>query len=138
MRVAEAMTRNVVVIPADATLVEAAELMRKHHIGFLPVVTSGLLVGVVTDRDIVVRGLAIGMNAYLTLVRAVMSDKPVWCYEHDVLTDAADILANNHLHRLIVVDSNSNVTGLLSLDDLAAYMSSDRLLGIVLRNVTAA
>jgi CBS domain-containing protein len=67
-----------------------------------------------------------------------MSDKPVWCYEHDVLTEAADILANNRLHRLIVVDSNNNVVGLLSLDDLAAYMSSDRLLGIVLRNVTAA
>jgi CBS domain-containing protein len=137
MRVAEIMTRNVVVIPADATLVEAAELMRKHHIGFLPVVTSGLLVGVVTDRDIVVRGLGTGMNPYLTLVRSVMSDRPVWCYEHDVLTDAADILADNHVHRLIVVDSDSNVTGLLSLDDLAAYMSSDRLLGIVLRNVTA-
>jgi CBS domain-containing protein len=138
MRVAEIMTRNVVVIPADATLVEAAELMGKHHIGFLPVVTSGLLVGVVTDRDIVVRGLGTGMNPYLSLVRSVMSDKPVWCFEHDVLTDAADILATNHLHRLIVVDSNSNVTGLLSLDDLAYFMSSDRLLGIVLRNVTAA
>jgi CBS domain-containing protein len=137
MRVAEAMTRNVVVIPADATLVEAAELMRKHHIGFLPVVTSGLLVGVVTDRDIVVRGIGTGMNPYLTLVRSVMSDKSVWCYEHDVLTDAADIMANDRLRRLIVLDSNNNVTGLLSLDDLAAYMSSDRLLGIVLRSVTA-
>lgn len=138
MRVAEIMTRNVVLIPADATLVEAAELMRKHDIGFLPVVTSGLLVGVVTDRDIVVEGLGTGMNPYLALVRSVMSDKPVCCYEYDVLTDAADILADNHVHRLIVVDSNNNVTGLLSLDDLAAYMSSDRLLGIVLRNVTAA
>jgi CBS domain-containing protein len=138
MRVDEIMTRNVVMIPADATLVEAAELMRKHQVGFLPVVTAGALVGVVTDRDIVVRGLGTGMNAYLAQVRSVMSDKPVWCYEHDVLTEAADILANNRLHRLIVVDSNNNVVGLLSLDDLAAYMSSDRLLGIVLRNVTAA
>jgi CBS domain-containing protein len=138
MRVAEIMTRNVVMIPADATLVEAAELMRKHNIGFLPVVTSGLLVVVVTDRDIVVRGLGTGMNPYLTPVRSVMSDKPVWCYQHDVLTDAADILANSQVHRLIVVDSNSKVAGLLSLDDLAAYMSSDRLLGILLRNVTAA
>jgi CBS domain-containing protein len=138
MRVAEIMSRNVVVIPGDATLVEAAGLMRTHNIGFLPVVTSNMLVGVVTDRDVVVRGLGTGMNPYVTLVRSVMSDKPIWCYEYDVLTDAADILANNHLHRLIVVDSNNNVTGLLSIDDLAAYMSSDRLLGTVLRDITAA
>jgi CBS domain-containing protein len=137
MRVADVMTNNVVVVPADATLVEAAELMKNHDIGFLPVVSSDLLVGVVTDRDIVVRGIGKGMNPYLTLVRTVMSDKPICCYEHDVLTDAADILADNHLHRLVVIDSNGNVTGLLSIDDLAAHMSSDRLLGTVLRQVSA-
>src|SRR5579883_2191403 len=101
MRVAEIMTRSVVAVPVDATLVEAAELMRDHGIGFLPVVASDVVVGVVTDRDLVIRGIGECKNPALTPVRAVMSTKPVWCYEHDVLTDAADILANNHLHRLI-------------------------------------
>jgi len=136
MRVAEVMSRNVVVVPADATLAKAAELMRDYDIGFLPVTSSDLLVGTVTDRDIVVRCLGKGLNPYLTRVRDIMSARPICCYEYDVLTDAADILADNHLHRLIVIDSNNKVSGLLSIDDLAAHMSSDRLLGTVLRQVS--
>lgn len=138
MRVSEIMTRDVVAVPVDATLVEAAELMRDHDIGFLPVIASDVVVGVITDRDLVIRGVGQGMHPGLTFVRSVMSSKPVWCYEYDVLTDAADILANNHLHRLIVVDSNKKLCGMLSIDDLAAKMSSDRLLGDLLRHVAAA
>ena len=100
MRVGEIMTRDVVAVGGDATLTEAAELMKKHDVGFLPVVTADIVVGVVTDRDIVVRGLGEGSNPYLTLVRSVMSTKPVWCYDDDVLTDVADILAKNHVRRL--------------------------------------
>jgi CBS domain-containing protein len=137
MRVSEVMTRDVVAVPADATLVEAAELMRDHDIGFLPVIAADLVVGVITDRDLVVRGVGENMNPALTQVRSVMSTKPIWCYE-DVLTGAADILANCHLHRLIVVDSSRKLSGLLSIDDLAATMSSDRLLGDVLRHITGA
>jgi CBS domain-containing protein len=138
MRVSEIMTRDVVAVPVDATLVEAAQLMRDHGIGFLPVVASDVVVGVITDRDLVVRGLGENLNAALVPVRSVMSTKPIWCYEYDVLTDAADILANNHLHRLIVVDSNKKLSGMLSIDDLALNMSSDRLLGDTVRQITAA
>jgi len=138
MRVAEIMARNVITIPGDATLVEAAELMSKHNIGFLPVITADVLVGVLTDRDIVVRGLGEGKNPYTTLVRSVMSSEPVWCYDDDVLTDTVDILTNRHVRRLVVVDNNNNLCGLLSLDDLAAHMSSDRLLSGVIRELSAA
>jgi len=138
MRVGEIMTRNVVTVPVDATLTEAAGLMKAYEIGFLPVVAGDILVGVVTDRDLVTRGMCERMNPLLTPVREVMSTTTVWCYAHDVLTDAADILADNHLRRLVVVDTNNKLVGLLSLDDLAAHMSSDRLLGDLLRHVTAA
>jgi len=138
MRVGEIMTRDVVTVPVNATLTEAAELMKAYNIGFLPVVTGDILVGVVTDRDLVIRGMSERANPLLTPVREVMSTAPVWCYSHDVLTVAADILADNHVHRLIVVDTNNKLVGLLSLEDLAAHMSSDRLLGDVLRNVSAA
>jgi CBS domain-containing protein len=138
MRVAEIMTRDVVAVSGDATLTEAAELMRKHHIGFLPVVTADMAVGVVTDRDIVVRGLGEGRNAYLTLVRAVMSTRPVWCYDDDVLTGVADILARNRMRRLVVVDNNNKLSGLVSIDDVATHMNSDRLLSELVRQVSAA
>jgi CBS domain-containing protein len=132
------MTRDVVAVPVDATLVEAAELMRDHDIGVLPVIASDVLVGVITDRDLVIRAMCENMHPALTLVRSIMSTKPVWCYEEDVLTDAADILANNHVHRLIVVDSDRKLSGLLSIDDLAANMSSNRLLSNLVREISAA
>jgi CBS domain-containing protein len=138
MRVSEIMTRNVVAIPVDATLVEAAELMRDHNIGFLPVVAAGILVGVITDRDLVIRAICENMPPALTPVSSVMSTKPLWCYEEDVLTNAADILANCHVHRLIVVDRHRKLSGLLSIDDLAANMSSNSLLSDMVRNISAA
>ena len=138
MRVTEIMTRNVVSVPVDATLVEAAELMRDYDIGFLPVIASGIVVGVVTDRDLVVRGIGEGKNPYITQIQYLMSTKPVCCYKDDVLTEAADILAKNHVHRLVVVDDNNKLAGLLSIDDLAAHMSSDRALGDLLRQVSVA
>jgi CBS domain-containing protein len=138
MRVDEAMTRDVVTVPVDATIAEAAELMKNHDIGFLPVVADDILVGVVTDRDLVIRGMCERANPYLTPVRAVMSTAPVWCYGHDVLTDAADIFADNRVHRLVVVDTDNRLVGLLSIDDVAAKMSSDRLLGDLVRHVSVA
>src|SRR5690349_3347757 len=122
------MTEKVVAVDAEATLVEAAELMRKHNIGFLPVVSADMVVGAVTDRDIVVRGLGEMRNPFVTTVRYVMSAKPVCCYEDDVLTDVADIMSERHIHRLIVVDGDNKLAGLLSFDDVAAKMSSNRLL----------
>jgi CBS domain-containing protein len=138
MRVAEVMTRHVVTVPFNATIAEAAELMKNHDIGFLPVVADDIVVGVVTDRDLVVRGMCDRANPYLTPVRSVMSTTPVWCYAHDVLTDAADILADSRVRRLIVVDAEKRLVGLISIDDLAAKMSSDRLLGDLVRHVSAA
>ena len=137
MRVSDAMSREVVTVPVDATLVEAAELMKAYSIGFLPVIAANLVVGVLTDRDLVVRGMCERANPYLTLVRSVMSPEVIWCEEDDVLTDAADILAENQVHRLVVLDRNRKLAGLLSLDDLAAKMSSDRLLGDTVRHVSA-
>ena len=84
------------------------------------------------------RGLGEGHNPYLTEVRSVMSTRPVWCYDYDVLTDVADILAKNGVRRLVVVDNNNKLAGLLSIDDAALYMSSDRLLSDLVRHVSAA
>src|SRR5438094_2534095 len=138
MRVAEIMARDVITIPGDATLVEAAELMRRYNIGFLPVITADVLVGVLTDRDIVVRGLGEGRNPYTTLVRSLMSSEPVWCYDDDVLTDAVDILTNRHVRRLVVVDNNNNLCGLLSLHDLSVRMTSHHIPCGVIRERIAA
>lgn len=138
MKVKEVMNRDVATISSDANLVQAATLMRTRNIGFLPVVEDDRVVGVITDRDIVIRSIYEDQSPVSTKVHEVMTSTSIWCYDEDVLTDAAQLLSNHHIRRLLVFDRNKNLVGLISLDDLAVKMSSDRLLGSVLRQVTAA
>lgn len=138
MKISEVMNRDVATISSDANLVEAATVMRSRNIGFLPVLEQGKVVGVLTDRDIVIRSICEERGSLSTKVYDVMTPASIWCYEDEVLTDAAKLLAGHHIRRLLVFDRDKNLAGLLSLDDLAAKMSSDRLLGSVLRQVTAA
>jgi CBS domain-containing protein len=136
MKVHEVMTREVETVLAEVSLSAAARKMRVRNIGFLPVVENNAVVGVITDRDIALRGLGEDRIAELTQVREIMTHAGVWCSEDDVLTDAAKIMEDNQVRRLLVLNDDKKLVGLLSLDDLAAYMSSDRLLGSVLRNVS--
>jgi len=138
MRVGDVMTRDVETVSADLSLMAAARRMQRRDIGFLPVVENDVVIGVITDRDITLRGLGEGRTPQLTTVREIMTPAAVWCYENNVLTEAVELMEENHVRRLLVLNRERNVVGLLSLDDLAAHMSSDRLLGIVLRKVTAA
>jgi CBS domain-containing protein len=132
------MTRDIATTTGHSTLLAAARMMRHHNVGFLPVVDHGVVVGVLTDRDIVIRGISEGRDPRYVTVKEAMTRVPMWCYEDDVLTEAAELLEESHIHRLLVLNRNHELVGLLSLDDLAAKMSSDRLLGTVLRNITAA
>lgn len=138
MRVCEVMTRDVETVSSEMSLIAAARKMRVRDIGFLPIVENDAVVGVVTDRDITLRGLGEGRVAELTTINEIMTPTVVWCHEDEVLTEAAKIMEQNHVRRLLVLDDAKRLVGLLSLDDLAATMSSDRLLGTVLRNVTTA
>jgi CBS domain-containing protein len=136
MRVEEIMTEDVETVSSDVNLMVAAERMRARDIGFLPVVDDDEVVGVLTDRDIILRGLGEGRDPQLTPVGAIMTRAVLWCYEEDVLTDAAKLMEEYQVRRLLVLDGRKRFVGIVSLDDLAAKMSSDRLLGSVLRNVS--
>jgi CBS domain-containing protein len=136
MRVADVMTTGAETVSADASLIVAARKMRDFDIGFLPVVENDIVVGVVTDRDITLRGLGEGRIPELTSVGEVMTPSIVACHKNHVLTEAAEIMEEHQVRRLLVLDDHKRLVGLLSLDDLAAQMSSDRLLGTVLRGVT--
>ena len=138
MKVRDVMTKKAETVSMSSSLVAAAKLMRRQGIGFLPVVEDGVVVGVLTDRDIVLRGIAEGRNPYMTLVSDVMTPTLMWCYADDVLTEAAQVMEDSHIRRLLVLDDDKKLVGILSLDDLAARMSSDRLLGTIVRHTTAA
>lgn len=131
MRVSECMCHQVVTVDADATVRDAAELMRSAVVGCLPVVTAGRLVGMLTDRDIVVRCVAAGRSDE-TPVRAAMSIGAVTCLADETLEAAVQHMIDGGVRRLVVLGRDEVLLGLFSLDDLAVLQPDGRLAGTVL------
>ncbi|WP_270936326.1 CBS domain-containing protein [Falsiroseomonas oryzae] len=122
MRVAEVMTRDVEFIAPDAPVSAAAELMGELDVGALPVGGASELRGIVTDRDLLYRVVARGLDASRVRVQEVLSAPVVTCREADDLQAALDLMAANHLRRLPVLDAGGRVTGWLTLADLARVL----------------
>lgn len=125
MRVAEVMTRDVEFIAADAPVSAAAELMGELDVGALPVGGPEDLQGIVTDRDLLYRVVARGLDAGRVRVAEVLSSPVVACREEDTLQAALDLMAANHLRRLPVMAGGGRVTGWLTLADLARHLLHD-------------
>lgn len=119
MLVRHAMTRRAETIGADETLQDAARAMRSLGIGALPVREGDRLVGMLTDRDIVTRATAEGFDPRTTPVRAAMTPQVVTCYDHEPLEAAARLMEGRCVRRLMVLDEEKNLVGVLSADDLA-------------------
>ena len=117
MRLRDVMTRDVEVVGPEESLAAAAERMRQFDTGALPVCHGRKLVGIITDRDLVVRGLALHLDAESTPVERCMSEDVVWCTEDEELRDAMRKMAENQVRRLLVLDGERNVVGILSLGD---------------------
>ena len=119
MKVREVMTTDVKVIGCDDTLRRAAELMRSCDIGSLPVSRDERLVGMVTDRDIVVRGLAEGLDGDTAVERVMTSDLKT-CSVDDTVEEAADRMSDLGVRRLPVVDRDGRLVGFMSLSNVAS------------------
>ena len=124
MQVNEVMTENPVSVEREHTLQQAAQLMIDHDCGSLPVTDGGALCGVITDRDIAVRGVAAGMPASHPVHHA-MSDDVITISSEASTADAAQIMAQEQLRRLYVVDDGSLV-GVVALADLAHEQTADQ------------
>lgn len=118
MRIADAMTRDVQVIKPDQSLVDAARLMADCDCGALPVADNDRLVGMLTDRDIVVRGLAQGKTLD-TCVQDVMSADVKYCFEDEDLDEVAQNMGDLQVRRLPVVSRDKRLVGIVSLGDIA-------------------
>jgi CBS domain-containing protein len=109
MQVSDVMTRDVETIPPDASLQQAAEAMEAMGVGSLPVCDGRRLVGTLTDRDIVVRGVATGRSPIEMLVRDCMTDDISYAFEEE---DAEAVLARmktRQVRRLAVLDQEKNL-----------------------------
>ncbi|HEX6861061.1 MAG TPA: CBS domain-containing protein [Caulobacteraceae bacterium] len=118
MRIADIMSRDVTVAPPECTLREAAQTMARIDAGSLPVCDGKRLLGMVTDRDIVVRGLAKDCGPDSTVTQ-VMSEGVEYCFEDDDLIEVGDKMAASQIRRLPVLDRDHNLIGIVSLGDLA-------------------
>ncbi|HEY1375196.1 MAG TPA: CBS domain-containing protein [Gemmataceae bacterium] len=119
MRVQDVMTRNVECIAPDDTLQVAARKMRDLDVGPLPVCDHDRLAGMVTDRDITVRATAEGKDPTRCPVRDVMTPHVVYVFEDQDVKDAADTMAVRQIRRLVVLNRDKKLVGIVSMADLA-------------------
>lgn len=119
MMVREIMTEGVQIVDPQTKLNDAAIKMRDIDSGILPVAENDRLVGMLSDRDITVRAVAEGRDPKETAVRDVMTDNVVYCFDDQDATDAAKIMEENQLRRLIVLNRDKRLVGICSVGDLA-------------------
>ena len=129
--VAVLMTKTVVQLPEETNLVEAAQAMRDEDIGDVVVTARGVLAGLATDRDIVVRAVAEGKDPATTRLSDVLTEDVVLVRQDASLDDAAEMMREHGVRRLVVTDDANQVTGVLSLGDLAAARDPASTLGTI-------
>ncbi|ACC73869.1 CBS domain-containing protein [Paraburkholderia phymatum] len=116
--VAEVMTRDLATIGPSQSLREAAKMMDDLNVGSLPVCDGVNLIGMLTDRDIVVRAVSAGV-APNERIEGVVSGPPDWCYEDDDVDTVRKKMEEAQIRRVPVVDREKRLVGILSLGDLA-------------------
>jgi CBS domain-containing protein len=123
MKVVEVMTRDVCLANPDQSIRDVARLMSEHDIGALPVGKEDRLIGMITDRDIAIRGVAEGKGPDVK-VREIMSKQVKYCFEDDDLDDLSATMADTQIRRLPVLNHDKRLVGIVSLGDLAVRHAS--------------
>jgi len=127
MKLREIMIRSVETVEPVALIREAAAKMKQAYVGMLPVVDKGYVIGVVTDRDLVVRGLS--RKTDQITVREAMTPNPI-CLLPDAEVDlAVEAMKVNHIGRVLVTDETGHLRGVLSAADIAVAFAGDTRVG---------
>lgn len=121
MQVKDIMTSKVEALPPDASIKTLALKMRDLNLGTIPIQEDGKITGMVTDRDLVLRGLATGRDPDKTLARDIMSREVTFCYDDQDVPDVAHLMEERKLYRLPVVTHDGKIVGMLSVSDLAQH-----------------
>lgn len=135
MIVRDMMTKDLITCSPDETLAQAAQKMASGDIGCCPVVESGQLVGVITDRDITVRTVARGLDPNSQHVREVMSTNLVTVTPDTSVEDACRLMMDYQVRRLPVVEEN-RLVGMVSLADLAIDLEEEEMVAEVVEKVS--
>lgn len=114
------MSRKAIYVDPDTSVLDAARMMREQDIGAILVGENDRLVGMVTDRDIAIRGIAEGIDPGTVKVRDVMSERIAYCFADQDEDEAAKMMAEKKIRRLAVLNRDKRLVGLVSLGDIAA------------------
>jgi CBS domain-containing protein len=125
MKVSEAMTPDVRVVSPKQTICEAAQMMAECDAGSLPVGENDRLVGMITDRDIVIRAVAQHLSPE-TPVRDIMSKEILYCYEDEKIADVAENMGEQQVRRLPVLSREKRLVGIVSIGDLAGKADASK------------
>jgi CBS domain-containing protein len=126
MKVKDAMHKGVEWVGPDTPVTELAKLMREHDVGAIPIGENDMLIGMVTDRDIVCKGLADdGFDAERATARDVMTEGIHCCREDDDLAKAIKHMEALRIRRLPVINKNKRMIGMLSLGDIGHSASGE-------------
>lgn len=136
MKVKDAMHEGVRWVEPGTALADVARLMKRHNVGSIPVGENDRLIGMVTDRDIVCRGLADGVDLTRATARDVMTKGIHYTHETASVSEAAEIMEKNKVRRLPVLNEKKRMTGIISIGDLS-HASERELCGEILDKVAA-
>jgi CBS domain-containing protein len=138
MRCRDIMTKDVTTCTPETTIRQAADKLEDENVGSLPVVENGRLIGIVTDRDIVCRVLAEGMDTRTATVREAMSEDIVTCGPDESVVEAIHKMGEHQIRRLPICDSNGRIRGIISLGDLALEAENDQEIAKALEHISEA
>ncbi|WP_296643404.1 CBS domain-containing protein [Roseinatronobacter sp.] len=127
MLVEKVMSSSMFSATAETTIRDAAKQMREHDVGALPVLQDGRPIGIVTDRDIVIRALAPQGFAFGpdTRIGDIMTRKVITCFADQDAAEAAALMGEERIRRLLVVDRTGVASGILSVGDIAEHVSEE-------------
>src|SRR5262249_39411360 len=136
MQVRNVMTKGVECVSPSTPLQDAAAKMKALDIGTLPVCENDRLVGMITDRDITMRATAEALPPLLGHVRDVMTPDVVYCFEDQDVEEAARLMQDHQIRRLVVLNRDKRLVGIVSLGDLAVETGDEKLAGETLGQVS--
>jgi CBS domain-containing protein len=136
MLLKDIMTPDPRCVSPDDSLRDAAYMMRDRDVGALPVCENDQLAGMITDRDIVVTAVADGKDPRTTKVREAMSSAVFYCFEDEDVNEAARTMQEKQVRRLVVLNRDKRLVGIVSLGDLASEFGDRQRSAEVLQDVS--
>jgi CBS domain-containing protein len=135
MKVKQAMHKNVQWCEPTTSVATLANIMKAEDIGAIPIGENDKLIGMVTDRDIALRGVAMGGNMSRKTAKDVMSEGIIYCRENENIEDAIHLMEDKQVRRLPVINDKHRMVGILSLGDVS-HAVGQNLSGELVKAVT--